>query len=80
MSRCVLILGLFAVALFAFDVWSLWYMDANPDARAFFASRTFTVALIIGGTIAASVTTVIVSALILYPAAPAGRMDPEDHV
>lgn len=77
MTRVCLALGLAAIGLFGFDAWTMWFMDHNPAAREFFASRAFTAALFIGGLIAIFVCTIVVAALLIPPAAPAGRTEPE---
>jgi hypothetical protein len=80
MKRIALGVGLTAIALFAFHYWSLWFLDGNPRFRAFVLSPSFAGIVFVGMLMAGFVCVAAVSALLLYPAAPAGRMDPEDHV
>ena len=64
--------------LFGVDAWAQWLTDKNPDARDFFSSPGFTAFVVIGGSFAAFMTTIVVAALLIYPA-PDGSQEPEDH-
>lgn len=79
MSRYVLALGLATIGLFGFNAWSSYFLDHDPAAREFFAGRTFTLALLVGGAFAMFVCTIIVAALVFSSASPAGRTEPEDR-
>lgn len=79
-SRYVLALGFTVIGLFGFDAWSSHFLNHDPAAREFFASRTFTLALLMGGALALFVCSIVVAALVTYPARPDGSQVPEDHV
>ncbi|HUD92306.1 hypothetical protein [Sphingobium sp.] len=80
MTRYVVALGLATIALFGFNAWSLWFLDRDPDARDFFASSEFTLAVLMGGAFALFVCWIIVAALVFESDSPSGRSEPEDHV
>jgi hypothetical protein len=79
-NRYVLALGLTAIGLFGFNAWSSYFLDHDVAAREFFASRGFTLALLIGGAFAMFVCTIVVAALVFSSARPSGRtLEPEDR-
>lgn len=79
MNRYILALSMTAIGLFGFNAWSSYFLDHNPAARDFFASRAFTIALFFGGLMAIFALTICAVALIFGSDAPVGSQEPEDR-